>query len=131
MSSGTASLPAEAQDSPPGRLLNLGEAAALAQVDPNTLAKWAARGLVTADRARDRAWWKFSEAEMRALAPGVMITVGQFARLLRRHPRTVAKWADEGKLPPCTRLPGGMRRFREDQVNAYLKVTAAAGEGGK
>jgi excisionase family DNA binding protein len=122
---------AEAQDAPPDRMLNLGEAAALAQVDPNTLAKWAARGLVTADRARDGAWRKFSEAEMRALAPGVMITIGQFARLLRKHPKTVAKWADEGKLPVATRLPGGMRRFLEQDVHAFLKATSAEAEDGR
>ena len=118
----------EAQDAPPGRLLNLGEAAAVAQVDPNTLAKWAAKGMVSAVRDRDGAWRKFSEAEMRALAPGKMLGIGYVAHLLHRHPKTIARWADEGKLPEPVRLPGGTRRFREEDVRAFLEAETGGGQ---
>lgn len=121
---------AEVQDAPADRMLGLTAAAAVAQVTEATLARWADRKLVAAVRARDGGWRRFSEAEMRALAPGKMLAVGRVAYLLRKHPKTVARWSDEGRLPPCTRLPGGMRRWIEEDVLAYLETTVAeAGDG--
>ena len=122
----------EVQDAPPDRLLGLTAAAAVAQVTEATLARWADRKLVTAVRAVwARAWRKFSRAlRCGPLAPGKMLAVGRVAYLLRKHPKTVARWAEEGRLPPCTRLPGGMRRWTEEDVLAYLEATGAeAGDG--
>ena len=40
----------------------------------------------------------------------VYITSGEVARILRVSPKTVARWAKEGKLPHLVTL-GGHRRF--------------------
>jgi excisionase family DNA binding protein len=40
----------------------------------------------------------------------VYITTGEAARVLRVSPKTVARWAKEGKLPHLVTL-GGHRRF--------------------
>ena len=40
----------------------------------------------------------------------VYITTGEAARILRVSPKTVARWAKEGKLPHLVTL-GGHRRF--------------------
>jgi excisionase family DNA binding protein len=40
----------------------------------------------------------------------VYITTGEVARILRVSPKTVARWAKEGKLPHLVTL-GGHRRF--------------------
>ncbi len=39
-------------------------------------------------------------------------------------PDTVAGWADKGKLPSF-RTPGGQRRFRREDVEAFLPDTTA------
>ena len=38
------------------------------------------------------------------------LSTGQVAELFGVQPETVARWADEGKLP-CFSTPGGHRRF--------------------
>jgi excisionase family DNA binding protein len=43
-------------------------------------------------------------------ANDVYITTGEVARILRVSPKTVARWAKEGKLPHLVTL-GGHRRF--------------------
>lgn len=48
-----------------------------------------------------------------------LLTVGQLAQIFNVHPRTVARWADEGKLSSI-RTPGGQRRFRRSEVAALL-----------
>lgn len=49
-----------------------------------------------------------------------LITAKEAARILRKTPRTVARWADSGKLAEAHKLPGGTgaRLFRLDDVEA-------------
>lgn len=41
------------------------------------------------------------------------------ARCLGVHFTTLRRWADDGKVP-CYRTPGGRRRFRSDELTAFL-----------
>lgn len=45
----------------------------------------------------------------------VYIKTAEVARLLRVSPKTVSRWAREGKLPHLVTL-GGHRRFPGDQI---------------
>ena len=47
------------------------------------------------------------------------LTSGQVAKLFNVHPTTVIDWADKGRLR-CFRTPGGQRRFRREDVEAFL-----------
>lgn len=49
-----------------------------------------------------------------------LLTTGQVAERFAVHPVTVARWADEGKLP-AIRTPGGQRRFRAEDVDAFMR----------
>lgn len=53
------------------------------------------------------------------------LTSGQVAEIFGVVPETVARWADEGKLAHFT-TPGGQRRFRRDDVEAFLAAGDAA-----
>jgi predicted site-specific integrase-resolvase len=127
VSSGTFPLPAasgaytgpETGDAATDRLLSLGDAAALAQVDPRTLARWADAGTVATVRADGCAWRKYRESDLLALAPGKMVTIGEACRLLRKSAKTLARMGNDGTLA-CYPLPGGMRRFLEQDVLALL-----------
>lgn len=44
---------------------------------------------------------------------------GQVADIFGVTTVTVAEWADTGKLP-CFKTPGGQRRFRRADVEAFL-----------
>ena len=48
-----------------------------------------------------------------------LLTPGEVARLFRVDPKTVTRWASDGKLT-CIRTLGGHRRFRADEVYALL-----------
>ena len=48
-----------------------------------------------------------------------LLTPGEVARLFRVGTVTVAAWADDGRLR-CFRTPGGQRRFRRQDVEAFL-----------
>jgi predicted site-specific integrase-resolvase len=114
----------ETGDDAPDRLLSLGDAAVLAQVDPNSLSRWARAGLVTSVRVDGCAWRKYREADMLALAPGKMIAIGEACHLLRRSTKTLARMGSDGTLA-CYPLPGGMRRFLEQDVLALARGTEA------
>lgn len=47
----------------------------------------------------------------------------QVAALFGVHVSTIARWADEGKIP-CFRTPGGQRRYPRAEIDALL-VSAA------
>jgi excisionase family DNA binding protein len=46
----------------------------------------------------------------------VYLTVNEVAERLQVRPRTVRKWVCSGKLKVCQLIPGGVLRFREDQL---------------
>ena len=48
---------------------------------------------------------------------GTYLTVGEAARMLGVSPKTVSRWAKEGKLP-YRRTLGGHRRFPADGIRA-------------
>jgi len=47
-------------------------------------------------------------------------TPGMVAELFCVDPKTVTRWAKEGKLPSF-RTPGGHHRFKKADVDAYLR----------
>lgn len=48
------------------------------------------------------------------------LTTSQVARLLRASQSAVIQWANDNLLP-SSRTPGGHRRFRREDVDAFLK----------
>lgn len=56
-------------------------------------------------------------------AEGTYLTPGQVARLFGVSPKTIYRWATEGRLP-CAVTLGGHRRFRVEDIAA---VAAAMG----
>lgn len=50
---------------------------------------------------------------------GPWLQLGKAADYLGVHFTTLRRWADDGKVP-CIRTPGGRRRFREVELDAFL-----------
>lgn len=50
-----------------------------------------------------------------------LLTVREVAAIFGVDPRTVQKWADQGKLPEV-RTPGGFRRYHRADVEALLSA---------
>lgn len=48
-------------------------------------------------------------------------TPSMVAELFKVHPRSVTRWANQGKLRSF-RTPGGHRRFRKEDVEAFMKT---------
>jgi excisionase family DNA binding protein len=48
-----------------------------------------------------------------------LLTASEVATLFRVDPKTVTRWARSGKLTSI-RTPGGQRRFRQTEVQAFL-----------
>lgn len=48
-----------------------------------------------------------------------LLTPGEVARLFRVDPKTVTRWATEGKLT-CIRTLGGHRRYQASEVYALM-----------
>lgn len=55
------------------------------------------------------------------------LTPADVARIFGVSTVTVAAWADSGRLPHF-RTPGGQRRFRRADVDAFLESLPAVGE---
>jgi excisionase family DNA binding protein len=53
-----------------------------------------------------------------------LLTPNEVARLFRVDPKTVTRWAVDGKLPSIKTL-GGHRRFKEHVVRALLEQDAS------
>ncbi len=51
-----------------------------------------------------------------------LMTVAEVARLFRVDPKTVARWAKEGRLTSVRTL-GGHRRFREAEVRELYRTS--------
>ncbi|CAN5631531.1 hypothetical protein BH24ACT26_BH24ACT26_03610 [soil metagenome] len=58
----------------------------------------------------------------------VYITSGEVARILRVSPKTVARWAKEGKLPHLVTL-GGHRRFPSGPIHELASRLQVVQEG--
>jgi len=50
-----------------------------------------------------------------------LLTPAEVATLLRVDPKTVTRWANDGKLTSL-RTPGGHRRYLLDEVRQYLSA---------
>jgi excisionase family DNA binding protein len=49
-----------------------------------------------------------------------LLTVGEAAKRLGVHPKTLRRWTDAGRLP-FIRLPSGHRRFRADLIERLTR----------
>jgi len=52
------------------------------------------------------------------------LTPGQVARMLHVSPKTVNRWAHEGRIP-CIVTLGGHRRFQRDDVERIVEQMAS------
>ena len=59
------------------------------------------------------------------MAAETLMTPGEVARIFGVNPKTVTRWAKQGKIP-CIKTPGGHRRFRA----SVIKKLYEAGEEG-
>lgn len=53
-----------------------------------------------------------------------LLTSGEVARLFRVDPKTVTRWAKQGRLH-AVRTLGGHRRYRRDEVETALKLVTS------
>jgi len=49
-----------------------------------------------------------------------MLTTSEAARLLKVHPNTVRRWSNQGILKAYRIGPRGERRFRRDDIAAFI-----------
>lgn len=54
------------------------------------------------------------------------VSIGSAGRMLHVSPRTIARWADQGKLP-CVVTLGGHRRFRVGDLERAARRMAITG----
>jgi len=54
------------------------------------------------------------------------LSLREASELLGVHPSTLRRWADAGTIP-CTRTPGGHRRFRRSDIERILQSEQGAG----
>jgi excisionase family DNA binding protein len=57
-----------------------------------------------------------------------LLTARAVAELLDLSPETILRWTRRGELPGI-RLPGGAVRFREDELDGWLRERATPGRG--
>ena len=53
-----------------------------------------------------------------------LLTPAEVARAFRVDPKTVTRWAKDGRLNPVM-TPGGHRRYRKSQVDSMLRGESA------
>jgi excisionase family DNA binding protein len=58
------------------------------------------------------------------------LTPGQVARMLHVSPKTVDRWADQGRIG-CIVTLGGHRRFARDDVEEVVAVMTSRGSGSR
>jgi excisionase family DNA binding protein len=64
-------------------------------------------------------------ARERMMEEEALLTPGEVALMFRVDPKTVGRWARQGRLT-VVRTPGGNRRYREAEVREYLNGDADA-----
>jgi len=52
------------------------------------------------------------------------LTPGQVARMLHVSPKTVNRWANEGRIP-CLVTLGGHRRFQREEIERVVEQMAS------
>jgi excisionase family DNA binding protein len=57
------------------------------------------------------------------------LTLSQAAEILGVHATTLRRWADEGQIR-CLRTPGGHRRFREQDLRAFVSAQLESADVG-
>lgn len=63
---------------------------------------------------------------MAAVPPPQLLAPREVAALFRVDPKTVTRWAEQGRLTTVRTL-GGHRRFRADEVYALLRGSTSSG----
>jgi len=66
----------------------------------------------------------------RTFSPDDLLTPGEVAALFRVGPKTVTRWAKEGKLT-FIRTLGGHRRYHRSEVEALLRGKRRKGGGAR
>lgn len=69
----------------------------------------------------------------RLAADAPYLTPGQAARVLGVSPKTVNRWANDGRIP-CAMTLGGHRRFRAEVIQAVatsMGLDGSTGPGGQ
>jgi excisionase family DNA binding protein len=66
---------------------------------------------------------EFDDLLKRKESKSRLLTPSEVARLFRVDPKTVTRWAANGRLNSI-KTPGGQRRFRESEVNDLLERLA-------
>jgi excisionase family DNA binding protein len=62
--------------------------------------------------------------------PDRLLTPAEVAALLRVDPKTVTRWAEQGKFGSIRTL-GGHRRYNEAEIHAFLAGTGQASQAGR
>ncbi len=55
-------------------------------------------------------------------SPQGLLTIREVARLLNAHPNSIRRWADMGLLASCRVGIRGDRRFKPEDVSAFLEA---------
>jgi excisionase family DNA binding protein len=58
------------------------------------------------------------------------LRAAEVAELMHVTPKTVSRWAHDGKLP-CMRTLGGHRRYLEAEIRALIERLSAEAEAGE
>lgn len=118
-------------------LLTPAEVAALLQVDPKTVARWAAKGKLPSLRTPG-GHRRYRQADVQHFIGDrhetkdngavtdteiVLLTSGDVATMFGVDRTTVVRWATTGVLP-CIRTPSGHRRFLENDVRQLQQERA-------
>jgi excisionase family DNA binding protein len=61
---------------------------------------------------------------------GRLLTAREIAGLLGVSPETVLRWTRRGELP-AIKLPGGVVRYRESELDGWLEERATHGRGAR
>lgn len=65
-------------------------------------------------------FWCYDALMATKQAQGVILKPSEVAALFGVDPKTVARWAKEGKIPSF-KTPGGHRRFIEEEVHRLIE----------
>lgn len=104
------------------KLMTPGEVGEIFNANPQSVARWADKGLVPYVRTigGHRRYLERAVLELlRGEIPDELLAVGKAAKILEVSPTTIARWDREGKLR-SVRTPGNHRRIIAADVEALL-----------